>query len=216
MSTALPVTARPDSAEPMRRPTPLLNKILWLFSRLLFRLIGWRVEGRLPDLPKYVLIGAPHTSNWDFPIALAGVSILTQGLSTVKFTWLGKHTLIQGPFGAFFRWTGGIGVDRTGRHNAVAQAVRLYHSHERFVMLIAPEGTRKKTGYWKTGFYHIALQARVPIVCAFLDFPNKRGGIGPIIYPTGDIQADMEPIRAFYAGFVGKYADQAGDVTIQG
>jgi 1-acyl-sn-glycerol-3-phosphate acyltransferase len=179
-------------------PWPLWNRCLYALGRLLYRVSGWRVEGQLPDLPKFVAIIAPHTSYWDLPVALAGEAIVTFGFYDVRQMWLGKHSAFRGPLGALLRRTGGVPVDRGAAHGTVGQAIEALRTHERLMLGITPEGTRFKTPHWNSGFYHIALGAQVPIVCVFLDYRRKVAGIGTILWPGGDIQADMRVIREFY------------------
>jgi 1-acyl-sn-glycerol-3-phosphate acyltransferase len=179
--------------------TPILRHILPGFGRLMLRIFGWKIEGEFPDLPKYVLIGAPHTSNWDFPVGIAICFARQQ-----KVYWMGKHTLFWGPLGPISRWLGGIPVDRRKSNSLVEQIVQVYREHEQLVVAIPPEGTRKKVEKWKTGFYYIALGSQLPIVLGFIDFGRKVGGCGEVFYPTGDIEADMAKIRAFYAPIKGK------------
>jgi 1-acyl-sn-glycerol-3-phosphate acyltransferase len=165
--------------------------------------------GQPPDAPKYLVVFAPHTSNWDLPIGY------TFGKAfKLKPNWIGKHVLFRPPFGRVFRWIGGIPVDRRSRNNAVEQVIQAFDQRERLVLAITPEGTRKKTSHWKTGFYYIALGARVPIQLAFLDYRRKLGGFGPLIVPSGDIEADLSVMREFFSGIAGKYPDQAGDIQV--
>ncbi len=154
----------------------------------------------MPDLPKYVVIAAPHTSNWDFVILLFAV-VATR----VRIHWLGKHTLFRRPFGSLFRWLGGIPIDRSKSGNAVAQMVETFNASDRFVLAIPPEGSRSQVGRWKSGFYHIARGANVPLLLASLDYSKKVAGIGTVFYPTDDAEADTERIRAFYATVTGKF-----------
>lgn len=182
---------------------PILRDIFRLLAILFLKMIGWRKEGSLPDIPKYVVILAPHTSNWDFPIGLAMIFALK-----LRGYWLGKDGLFRWPFHGFFRWLGGIPLDRSRSSDVVAQMVQLFKERAKLTMVLAPEGTRKKVTYWKSGFYHIARGANVPIVLAFLDYLRKAGGIGPVFNPTGDIEADMEYIRAFYAAMTGKHPEK--------
>ncbi|WP_437611767.1 lysophospholipid acyltransferase family protein [Sorangium sp. So ce834] len=164
----------------------------------------------MTDLPpKAVLIAWPHTSNWDFPFTLA-VSYMLD----LEFSWLGKHTLFEPPFGAFFRWLGGIPVDRRDRNNLVAAVVDVLKQHDELKLIIAPEGTRSRTKRWKTGFYYVALGAGVPIILGYLDFPRKRGGILHVFYPTGDIEADIAAIRRYYEGIEGKHASRMSEITL--
>ena len=180
----------------------------WL-AKTILGAFGWRTEGVLPAASKYVIVGAPHTSNWDFVLMLALALVFR-----IKVSWMGKHTLFRWPLGALLKRLGGIPIDRTARHNVVEQAVQAFHNSESLILLITPEGTRKKVPYWKTGFYYIAQAANVPIVLAFADYKRKVGGVGPTIVPSGDIEADMRIIRDFYADIVGKYPDQAGDIQV--
>ena len=175
------------------------------FTRALGRgvlsVMGWHFEGRIPDRPKFVAIVAPHTSNWDFVVALGGIFALG-----IDLRWIGKHTLFRRPFGGIMRWLGGTPVDRGANKGMVAGIVELFERHERFVVGLAPEGTRKQVAKWKTGFYHIAAQARVPILMISLDYARKRIMLGPTLDMTGEIEADMDRIKAFYADKRGKYA----------
>lgn len=189
--------------------TPVLNRLLPTMARALLRLFGWRIEGTLPTAPRFVMVAAPHTSNWDLPVMLVCAFALKANLH-----WMGKHTLFRPPFGLFFRWLGGLPVDRTGSHNLVDQCVQLFRDHERFAMVIAPEGTRKKVAHWKTGFYHIARGANVPVALGFIDYRRKRGGIGPVLMLSADIDADIAGIRAFYAGITGKHPGASGPPTL--
>ena len=185
--------------------TPIVNTILKAFSITFLRLTGWRVEGHLPPAAhKSVLIAAPHTSNWDLPYTLMVAFAL--GL---QVRWMGKSNIFRFPFGGVMRWLGGISVNREQSTNLVAaSADSIRQASGPLQLIVPPEGTRSKTRYWKTGFYYIALGAGVPIVMAYMDYANKRSGLGPIFKPTGDIERDMADIKAFYAPFKGKNAQQ--------
>jgi 1-acyl-sn-glycerol-3-phosphate acyltransferase len=183
--------------------TPFVGKACYILSLLLLRVTGWKKEGDPPGVPKCVVIAAPHTSNWDFPL-----TIMLAFAFRLKICWMGKHTLFKGVMGPVSRWLGGIEVDRTRSTNLVAQSIERFRNSEALAMIIPPEGTRKKVRYWKTGFYHIAHGADVPIVLGFMDYRRKRGGLGPLFHPTGDIEGDMAKIRAFYAGVTGRRPDQ--------
>jgi 1-acyl-sn-glycerol-3-phosphate acyltransferase len=159
---------------------------------------GWQVSGVFPTLPKYVLIGAPHTSNWDFPLTL-GICFALRA----KIYWMGKDSLFRGPLGPLMRWLGGIPVTRSRSTSLVQQMVERYQRSDELVVAIAPEGTRDQVSEWKTGFYHIANGAGVPVVLGFLDYRRKTGGIGPVFQPTGDLERDLAEIRAFYADIEG-------------
>jgi 1-acyl-sn-glycerol-3-phosphate acyltransferase len=177
--------------------------ISYWIGKAWLKTFGWRVEGGLPPNPKLVLIAAPHTSNWDFPFMMATAYVMRADLS-----WLGKHTLFEGPFGWFFKAMGGIAVDRRSPQNLVQKVVETFTDADTLVLAVPPEGTRSKVEYWKSGFYRMALAAQVPIGLAFLDFDRKVCGIGPMIMPTGDVKADMDQIRAFYATIHGKHRER--------
>src|SRR5512144_310512 len=181
----------------------------WL-ANMLLKLFGWRAEGSLDDVPRCVLVVAPHTSNWDFPVMLALAAALR-----IKATWMGKHTLFRPPFGWLMRWLGGLPINRSARHNVVEQAIESFRQRDRLVLAILPEGTRKRTPYWKSGFYHIAVGAKVPIALGYADYRRKVGGIGRVIVPSGDVDADMALIREFYSGMTGKRPDQFGEVRLR-
>lgn len=182
---------------------PILKSVLRWLAKLYLKMIGWHREGSLPDIPKYVLIVAPHTSNWDFPIGFAFAFDLK-----LRGYWLGKDSLFRWPFHGFFRWLGGIPIDRSRSSDVVAQIVQIFKERAKLTMVVAPEGTRKKAAHWKSGFYHIARGADVPIVLAFIDYFRKAGGIGPVFKPTGNIETDMEFIRSFYEKVTGKYPEK--------
>ena len=180
--------------------TPVIKSFLHRTSRIILGLTGWHAEGQLPPIPKFVLVGAPHTSNWDLPYTLLIAFALRAHIH-----WMGKEAIFSRPFKGLFKWLGGIPVRRSQSHNLVAQSIQQFNRNENLILTIAPAGTRKRVIRWKTGFYHIAAGAGVPIVLGFLDYRRKAGGIGPIVYPTGDMAADMETIQAFYDGVTGKH-----------
>ncbi len=179
--------------------TLIVKTLMRWLSLFILKISGWRIEGGLPDIKKIVLIAAPHTSNWDFPI-----TIFIAFAVKAKIFWMGKDSLFRFPFGTLFKWLGGIPVDRSRSNNIVEQIVRKFSENESLIVTIPPSGTRKKVMKWKTGFYYIARGANVPIVLAFLDYQRKAGGFGPVFIPTGDIESDMKEIRAFYSGINGK------------
>ena len=185
--------------------TPVVHTLLRGLSLAFLKLNGWKVEGSLPPgAAKCVLIAAPHTSNWDLPYTLIVGFVLRLNLY-----WMGKESIFRPPFGAFMRWLGGISVNREKSTNLVAASVDAIRAAEGPLQLtVPPEGTRSKTRYWKTGFYHIAQGAQVPIVLAYMDYARKVAGLGPVFHPTGDVERDMERIKAFYAPFKGKNTDQ--------
>jgi 1-acyl-sn-glycerol-3-phosphate acyltransferase len=185
--------------------TPVVNTILRAFSVHFLRMTGWQVQGTLPPgARKSVLIAAPHTSNWDLPYTLMLAFVLQ-----LNVHWMGKASLFRWPFGPVMRWLGGIAVDRSRSGNLVAaSAAALVAADGPTQLVVPPEGTRGKTRQWKTGFYYIALEARVPIVLAFVDYERKIGGLGPVFAPTGDVEADLAQIKRFYAPIKGKRPTQ--------
>jgi len=185
--------------------TPGVNTLLRAFSKGFLKLTGWKLDGQLPpDGHKCVLIAAPHTSNWDLPYTLMVAFALR-----LNVYWMGKNQLFRPPFRGIMMWLGGIPVRRETANNLVTASVEAIKAATGPLQLIVPpEGTRGKTRYWKTGFYYIAVGAQVPIVMAYMDYDKKISGLGPVFQPTGDIDADMAAIKAFYAPFKGKNADQ--------
>jgi len=143
-----------------------------------------------------VVIAAPHTSNWDFVIAMLFIGALRLHVS-----WLGKHTIFRWPFGGFFRKLGGIPVDRRESQGLVDFAMQLFRTEDSLLIALAPEGTRRRTAHWKTGFYHIAVGADVPIVPAYLDFSDRRVGIGSPLVPTSNMETDLAKVSDFYAPY---------------
>ncbi len=187
--------------------TPILKHALRMISLLAIKFFGWKVEGEFPKVSKFVMIAAPHTSNWDLPHMLFFAFYYR-----AKVYWMGKHTIFKKPFGTICKWMGGIPIDRSKSHNVVEQSVEQFKNKENFVLIVPPTGTRNSVSKWKTGFYYIALQAKVPIALGFLDYRKKVGGFGPLFYPTGNIEADMESVLNFYHGKKGKRADQSAIV----
>lgn len=183
--------------------TPLINTLMRWLSLAMLRLLGWKTEGIRPADPKYVLIAAPHTSNWDFPYTLMLCFALR-----LRVYWVGKASLFRWPLGPLARWLGGIAVDRSASKNMVQTTIEAFARQPRLVVIVAPEGTRGRVSHWKTGFYHIAHGAGVPVALAYLDFKRKAGGIGQMFHTSGDIERDMEQIQLFYRGVTGKNQEQ--------
>lgn len=185
--------------------TPVINTLLRGVSVVFLKLAGWTIEGELPvNAKKSVFIAAPHTSNWDLPYTLMVAFALR-----LNVYWMGKHQIFKPPFKGLMMWLGGIPVHRESANNLVAASVQAIMDADGPVQLIVPpEGTRSKVRYWKTGFYYIATGAQVPIVLAFMDYEKKRAGIGGEFQPTGNLEADMAAIKAFYKPFKGKNAAQ--------
>jgi len=190
---------------------PKVNTLLKTLAIWFIALVGWKTEGDIHVLPKkFVAILAPHTSNWDL-IFILGV-IFAIGL---KVNWFGKKEAFRWPLGGLLRRLGGIPIERSTRQNMVQQTVKLMRSREQVIVGMTPEGTRANTAYWKTGFYHIAHQAEVPIAFAFLDYDRKVGGIGPLMATTGDIEEDFKEIRGYYKGVIAKYPECVGEIAIK-
>jgi 1-acyl-sn-glycerol-3-phosphate acyltransferase len=184
--------------------------VLKLLARWLLALRGWRVEGTLPDVPRCIVIFAPHTSNWDFLLLLLGRTVLGRRVS-----YLAKHTLFRPPFGWFFRLTSGIPVKREGAHQLGESIAAEFGARSDLWLAMAPEGTRAKTDHWKSGFYYIALEARVPVLLTGIDGRTKRYSVGPLLEMTGDVEHDLQPIRAFYAEQYGIYPENRGEVRFK-
>lgn len=173
-------------------------------------MLGWKVEAELPALNKYVLIGAPHTSNWDFVYTMLGLSSI--GL---RFNWVMKHTLFFWPLGSIFRAIGGIPVDRSRGSAFLKRIIELFHERDKLVLAISPEGTRGRTDHWKTGFYLLAVKADVPVVLGAIDYEHKTITVGETLYPSGNIDRDMELIAAFYADKTGRHPELQGPVALK-
>ena len=184
--------------------------MLKLVARWFLRLTRWEPEGSKPLERKFVLIAAPHTSNWDLAYMLALATVLD-----VKVSWMGKDALFRPPLGWLMRRVGGIPIVRHRSANRVSEMVRAFEQRETLALVVPAEGTRGYVAHWKSGFYHIARSAGVPIVLGYLDYARRRGGFGPALHPTGEIRYDMDKIRDFYADKIGKYPDQFGEVRLK-
>jgi len=170
-----------------------------LASFLFYRLLGWKFQGQFPPVSKCVVIVVPHTHWMDFFIGL-----MVRKLIGVEINYIGKKSLFEGPFGWFFKWTGGAPVDRGKRSDTVEAVAQLFAERKEFRLALAPEGTRKKVNTWKTGYYYIALAAKVPIVLVAFDYGTKTVRFSEPRYPTGDYETDYASYRRFYEGVVGK------------
>jgi 1-acyl-sn-glycerol-3-phosphate acyltransferase len=166
--------------------------------------------GALPPNRRVVIVAAPHTSNWDLPFMLATAYALG-----VKPSWLGKRELFRWPFGWILHRLGGIAIDRSGQHGFVREAVARFAEVEELFLVIPPSGTRARATHWKSGFYHVARGAGVPIVCAYLDYRERVAGIGLVLDPSNSIRADMDRIRTFYATKRGKYPEHTTPVRLR-
>lgn len=176
----------------MTQPS-LLSRAVFRLIFWIYRLRGWQVSGRLPKDRKFVLVGAPHTSNWDFPVFLGA----TQDIG-IRPSYLGKHSLFSWPLKRFMVDMGGIPINRSKPGNYVQQVAAAFDSRDELALVIAPEGTRHSDGKWKSGFYHIAIAAGVPVVIAWIDRSRRQIGIGPAVTPSGDYRADLKKIADWY------------------
>jgi 1-acyl-sn-glycerol-3-phosphate acyltransferase len=183
--------------------------VTWLAEKwLMWR--GWRFVGDLPPVDKMILIGAPHTSNWDFIVYLGAIRHWR-----IAPRYVGKHTLFRWPFGYFFRRFGGIPVDRTRPRGFVGQVAEEFGRSERMILVMAPEGTRKAATHWKSGFVKIADEARVPIVPVSINFPQKRVVMGTPVAYGGDDKVLMDQLRVFFEAGEGKRPDGKGPVRLK-
>ena len=169
------------------------NVLTQSLSRAVLRAAGWKFEGAFPDAPKFIVAVAPHTSNWDFI-----VGVLARRALGLEAYFLGKHTLFKPPLGPVMRWLGGTPVRRDVPGGVVGQVVERIRSHDTFVLGLAPEGTRKRGEAWRTGFYHIARGADIPIVPVTFDYGRRRIVAAPPVIPSGDLDADLAQMQAFY------------------
>lgn len=192
--------------------TPLIRECLRLFARFYLMVFGWTCIGSVPEERKYIVLAGPHTSNWDFPFMIACAALIG-----AKPYWMGKKSIFFFPLGWFFRWMGGLSIDRNKNNSVVDQMVRIFNDVEELCVLIPPEGTRKRREKWKSGFYHIAQQAKIPLVLGYLDYTKKEGAFGELFWVTGDYDMDMKYIQEFYASkgakypqnFAGEYLDES-------
>jgi len=171
---------------------------------ILFNIMGWKIVGSFPkDVKKYIIIPAPHTSNMDFPLG-----ILARMAEHADVKYIGKHTLFKPPFGFFFRALGGTPVDRSKSKNMVQAIIEIFNEKDNFIFALSPEGTRKKMDKWKTGFYHVAIGAKVPLVLAALDYKNKIVIIDKPYYVTSDKEVDFLYFHNFFKDIRGKNPEQ--------
>jgi len=175
------------------------NAISRAIGRAMMRMGGWHFEGSVPDEPKFVIIVAPHTSNWDFLVGVGALFSLG-----FRISFLGKHTIFKWPLGIFMRWLGGIPVERSVSRDRVAETVGAFDSADKLILAVAPEGTRKRVSEWKSGFYHVAQGAHVPIVPVAFDFGTKAIRINPPFRTTEDAEADIRNIKDIYRGVVAR------------
>lgn len=184
--------------------------MLQSFSRFILNSFGWTVEKKILTGGKYVLIGAPHTSNWDFPLTMLAMASMG-----IRFSWVAKHSIFVFPIAGLFKKMGGIPLDRSYSGGFIDYIISLYEQHDELAIAIAPEGTRAYTDHWKSGFYYIAKGAGVPLAFGYIDYKNKRLGISGGFVPGDDLEADMKKIAEFYADKTGKYPDQQGPIILK-
>lgn len=176
----------------------------WL-CRLYLKLIGWEARCVLdPAIKKCVLVAAPHTSNWDYPIAMAAL----YG-SGIKTRFLAKKSLFNFPLGILMRATGGIPVDRSKHTNLVESMIQMFKERDELILMIPVEGTRSLVKEWKSGFYHTAMGANVPIITGYLDYGRKIAGFGDVFYPTGDYAKDLVTLQTYYRQFTAKHPEKS-------
>ncbi|HSM17537.1 MAG TPA: lysophospholipid acyltransferase family protein [Gemmatimonadales bacterium] len=203
MTVPLPVIAP-------KTPEGLLERI----ANGLLRLIRWRVVGTMPQVPKSVVIVAPHTSNWDLPIGLV-LGFASGLLRQWPYGFMMKHTVFRWPVAGLMRAIGGLPIDRSRPHDIVPQMADELRGHERFLLVITPEGTRKRTEYWRSGFYHIAAAAGVPIIPVTFDYPRRECRMGEPIHPSGNLDHDLMAIRRFYQGATAKRPEKAAPIRFR-
>lgn len=192
-----------------RKPS-LFSRAVRAFVMWLYHKQGWTASGVVPEPRRFIIIAAPHTSNWDF-LNFIG---LTQSLGITPH-FMGKKALFRWPMRGFMLDMGGVPVDRQKGGNYVQAMIDEFAKRDEFMLTIAPEGTRGKVRQWRTGFYHIAVGAKVPMVVGFMDYAKKSGGLGPLIWPTGDYEADMVKVAEIYASVTPKHPTK-GNVGVIG
>ena len=206
MQSSLSSTHFADLPIPVHRPPGLARRA----ARRLLLLFGWRIDIRWPPIPKAVIVVYPHTSNWDFV-----VGILARYAEGLPLSWMAKDTLFRWPLGGLFRKLGGIPVNRREHTGAVAQLQAEFARRPFLWLAIAPEGTRAYTDHWKSGFYHLALAARVPVGLGYLDYGRRIAGIAEWIWLSGDPSRDLVRLRAFYADKTALKPAQAGEICFR-
>ena len=179
--------------------TPIITPFIRFIALAIAKLRGWKVPDENPGLNKAVLIGAPHTSNWDFFLMLMGAIIMR-----LEVNWIGKHTLFVPPLGPIMRWLGGTAIDRKNSKNFVDAVVEQFEKSDKLMIVIAPEGTRSKVEKWKSGFYYMAHLSNVPIVMSYVDYQDKIVGIKGVFTPTGDAEKDIAYMQKLYGDVHGK------------
>jgi len=182
--------------------------ILQSTANWILKVCGWTLVGTVPNFNKFVFVAASHTSNWD------GYWLIIYKLAlNIKLRFLAKHTLFWWPLGSLLRWFGAMPIDRRKSGTVVDDLVKAFRDEESLILALAPEGTRKWKPHWKTGFYHIAMRADVPVIMAYIDYKTRTMGIGITLYPSGDVEKDLSIIRKFYEPFVPRHPELMGPIT---
>lgn len=182
--------------------------LIQMFSKLFIKLLGWQIVGQFDEIDNCVII-TQHTSNWD------GIITIFSAFSIgVRPRWVGKEELFKGRLGIIMRRAGGLEVNRSKNSHTVSEAAALFEQRDRLWLFIAPEGTREKVEYWKSGFYYIALKAQVPIVHGYLDYAEKKVGVGDYLQVSGDIAADMEIMRTWFTNTRAKYPENVSEIRL--
>ena len=193
------------SSEPRGRKARsrgLVSELASGICGLYLDLCGWKIRGDWPSDPKAVIVAAPHTSNWDGSYMIAAAAYFR-----VKLGWMGKKSLTTGPFGFIVKWLGCVPIDRSGSNNMVSSMAEAFAARDEMLLLVPPEGTRGLVREWKSGFYHIARVAGVPLIIAVMDYGTRTIRIATVFHPTGDTEADMPAIQAYYKGAVGLHRE---------
>jgi 1-acyl-sn-glycerol-3-phosphate acyltransferase len=196
---------------PIEHEFPRCHRFQRYLGYGVLRVAGWDIEGDVPKGPKAIMIGAPHTSNWDLVISLSTLWALG-----MQFSWLGKESLFEGPGGAFLKAIGGVPVHREAPQGLVQQVAEAFEGADAMLLLIPPEGTRSRRPYWKSGFYYMSKAAGVPVVLGIADWKRKRSGFRGEMMPTGDLIADMNVVRAAYADQAGLKPENRSDIKLRG
>jgi len=194
----------------IKHNAPSTGLLRYWIGRFWLNLFSWKVVGQFPVHEKFIIIAAPHTSNWDFPLGIFGLYVWR-----LKGSWIGKDSLFKKPFGGFMNWLGGIAVKRDNQHGVVDQIAKQFKDSSKLVIAIAPSGTRKRRDHWKSGFYWMAHKAQVPLACGYIDYGHREIGLGLCFVPTGNVKEDMDRIRDFYKSFQGKYPEKMTPVRLK-
>jgi len=189
---------------------PSTGWVRYWIGRFGIGLFSWDVTGHLPEGGKYIIITAPHTSNWDFPKGIFALYIMR-----LKGSFIAKDSLFKGLLGSLMHRLGGIAINRDSPHGVVDQIARRYKETDKLAIAIAPSGTRKKSDYWKSGFYWMAYKAQIPIVCCSFDYGRKELSLGFTLIPTGNVKEDMDRIRGFFKDIKGKYPENTSAIRLR-